>query len=99
MKKCSIMLFLFAVISCAFLYGADSADTDFQTLGQIDSIIKRTEYDTALFELNKYLKSHPEQFDRVQQRIKKSYAHVIFIPALQTSFLMFFITTLTTAKN
>ena len=71
MKKCSIMLFLFAVISCAFLYGADSADTDFQTLGQIDSIIKRTEYDTALFELNKYLKSHPEQFDRVQQRIKK----------------------------
>ena len=54
MKKCSIMLFLFAVISCAFLYGADSADTDFQTLGQIDSIIKRTEYDTALFELNKY---------------------------------------------
>ena len=65
------MLFLFAVISCVFLYGADSADTDFQTLGQIDSIIKRTEYDTALFELNKYLKSHPEQFDRVQQRIKK----------------------------
>ena len=53
MKKCSILLFLFAVISCVFLYGADSADTDFQTLGKIDSIIKRTEYDTALFELNK----------------------------------------------
>ena len=41
------------------------------TLKQIDVLIKNTEYDTALLELNKYFDANPEQFDSVQQRISK----------------------------
>ena len=74
-KYLSVFLF-FSLFSALWNLGAtervrDESKQEILTLKQIDVLIKNTEYDTALLELNKYFDANPEQFDSVQQRISK----------------------------
>lgn len=44
---------------------------DVMTLSQIDKLIKDTNYDKAMEELNKYIAQYPENFDNAQTRINR----------------------------
>ena len=47
------------------------AETESISLFEIDRLIRRTQYDEALAQLNIYMKNHPENFDAVQTRIRR----------------------------
>lgn len=66
-------LIILFVASCAVLVAETAAFGISQPLllRQIDELIKSTEYDKALLELNDYLEAHPESFDAVQKRISR----------------------------
>lgn len=59
-----------------------SVGDDVMTLSQIDKLIKDTNYDKALEELNKYIDRYPENFDNAQTRVarimnaRNRYAHL-----------------------
>lgn len=71
-----IFIFSFFTIHLENICSEESLSVDDKyeevlTLKQIDVLIKNTEYDKALLELNKFFEKNPEQFDYVQARISK----------------------------
>ena len=66
---------LFAVILFflipASLNAQKSQEKDDLSLFEIDRLIRRTEYDEALRQLNIYIEKNPEKFDSAQTRIKR----------------------------
>ncbi len=54
---------------CAF--AQQSQEKDDLSLFEIDRLIRRTEYDEALKQLNIYIEKNPEKFDSAQSRIKR----------------------------
>ena len=54
---------------CAF--AQKSQEKDDLSLFEIDRLIRRTEYDEALRQLNIYIEKNPEKFDNAQTRIKR----------------------------
>lgn len=69
MKKRVFVTFVISVILTAFcLYGQEKDDL---SLFEIDRLIRKTEYDEALNQLNTYIKNKPENFDNAQIRIKR----------------------------
>ena len=63
----AIMIFL--ATPCAF--AQKSQEKDDLSLFEIDRLIRRTEYDEALKQLNIYIEKNPEKFDSAQSRIKR----------------------------
>ncbi len=63
----AIMIFL--ATPCAFAQKAQEKDD--LSLFEIDRLIRRTEYDEALKQLNIYIEKNPEKFDAAQTRIKR----------------------------
>lgn len=63
----AIMIFL--ATPCAF--SQKSQEKDDLSLFEIDRLIRRTEYDEALKQLNIYIEKNPEKFDAAQTRIKR----------------------------
>ncbi len=63
----AIMILL--VSPCAF--AQKSQEKDDLSLFEIDRLIRRTEYDEALKQLNIYIEKNPEKFDSAQSRIKR----------------------------
>ena len=63
----AIMIFL--ATPCAF--AQKSQEKDDLSLFEIDRLIRRTEYDEALKQLNIYIEKNPEKFDAAQTRIKR----------------------------
>lgn len=63
----AIMIFL--ALPCAF--AQKSQEKDDLSLFEIDRLIRRTEYDEALKQLNIYIEKNPEKFDAAQTRIKR----------------------------
>ncbi len=61
---------LFCLIP-AYLHAQKSQDTDDLSLFEIDRLIRLTEYDEALKQLNIYIEKNPEKFDNAQTRIKR----------------------------
>lgn len=73
MRRLLNAVIMLCIVSCAALVAESAASgvPPLMTLRQIDELIKNTEYDTALLELNAYLEAHPESFDSVQKRISR----------------------------
>ena len=71
-----LLVSVFLVIFCCFenpckaerLYAQEKNDI---SLFEIDRLIRLTEYDEALRQLNIYIEKNPEKFDNAQTRIKK----------------------------
>ena len=57
---------IFLAAPCAF-----AQEKDDLSLFEIDRLIRRTEYDEALRQLNIYIEKNPEKFDNAQTRIKR----------------------------
>ena len=53
-------------VPCAY-----AQEKDDLSLFEIDRLIRRTEYDEALRQLNIYIEKNPENFDNAQSRIKR----------------------------
>ena len=64
-----ILLLFFLVPS--FLAAQKAGEKDDLSLFEIDRLIRRTEYDEALRQLNIYIEKNPEKFDNAQTRIKR----------------------------
>ncbi len=62
---CFAVLF-FLSATCVF-----AQEKDDMSLFEIDRLIRRTEYDEALKQLNIYIEKNPEKFDNAQTRIKR----------------------------
>ncbi len=52
-------------------FAQKSQEKDDMSLFEIDRLIRRTEYDEALRQLNIYIEKNPEKFDNAQTRIKR----------------------------
>ena len=65
---CSALLIFLTPV---FLSAQKSQEKDDLSLFEIDRLIRRTEYDEALRQLNIYIEKNPEKFDNAQTRIKK----------------------------
>ena len=63
----AIMIFL----TCPCVFAQKSQEKDDLSLFEIDRLIRRTEYDEALRQLNIYIEKNPEKFDNAQSRIKR----------------------------
>ena len=72
---------LFCLIP-ACLHAQKSQDSDDLSLFEIDRLIRLTEYDEALKQLNIYIEKNPEKFDNAQTRIKRS---ILFRMTLETT--------------
>lgn len=69
MKVKRFLCFIFLVslsFTCVFAQGKDDMN-----LFEIDRLIRKTEYDEALRQLNKYIELHPDNFDNAQTRIRR----------------------------
>jgi len=68
----TVLLILFSVslLNAKSKNGSTQEETD-MSLYEIDRLIRKTEYDEALRQLNIYLENYPERFDNAQSRIKK----------------------------
>ncbi|MBP5519297.1 MAG: hypothetical protein J6X84_01780 [Treponema sp.] len=64
-------IFLCAVLFLVFAPVLSAQETKDLSLSEIDLLIKRTEYDEALKQLNVFIEKNPEKFDSAQIRIKK----------------------------
>ncbi len=53
------------------IFAQKSQEKDDLSLFEIDRLIRRTEYDEALRQLNIYIEKNPEKFDNAQTRIKR----------------------------
>ena len=60
---------IFLMQPCVF--AQKSQEKDDLSLFEIDRLIRRTEYDEALRQLNIYIEKNPEKFDNAQTRIKR----------------------------
>ncbi len=72
MKGKILLCLTFVIIlaaPCAF--AQKSQEKDDLSLFEIDRLIRRTEYDEALRQLNIYIEKNPEKFDNAQTRIKR----------------------------
>ena len=69
-KNFFISVFLFFSL-CIFSQELISADEKILSLNEIDVLIKDTNYDKALVELNKFIIAYPNSFDSAQMRIRK----------------------------
>lgn len=72
MKGKSILcltLLLFLIAPC--LYAQKSQEKDDLSLFEIDRLIRKTEYDEALRQINIYIEKNPEKFDSAQSRVKR----------------------------
>lgn len=71
--KHKISYFLFFSLFFNLLFSQNSVEFSYEKLSlkYIDNLINETEYDTALNFLNEYLKENPDDFDKVERRIKK----------------------------
>ena len=56
-------------------FAQKSQEKDDMSLFEIDRLIRRTEYDEALRQLNIYIEKNPEKFDNAQTRIKTKLLH------------------------
>ncbi len=69
MKGKALLCFaVFFLLSSPCLHAQEKDDL---SLFEIDRLIRRTEYDEALKQLNIYIEKNPEKFDSAQSRIKK----------------------------
>ena len=64
-------LSVFLMIFCAGGICLNAQEKDDMSLFEIDRLIRRTEYDEALRQLNIYIEKNPEKFDNAQTRIKR----------------------------
>ena len=72
MKGKSVLCILFILFLIpSFLAAQKSQEKDDLSLFEIDRLIRRTEYDEALRQLNIYIEKNPEKFDNAQTRIKR----------------------------
>ena len=76
MMKRKIVLCLTVLMTLTFCmqkpYAKEKAkDSEDMSLFEIDRLIRKTEYDEALRQLNIYIEHNPENFDNAQIRIKK----------------------------
>lgn len=62
---CLIILFSLS-LTCVY-----AQDRDDMSLFEIDRLIRKTEYDEALKQLNNYIELHPENFDNAQTRVRR----------------------------
>lgn len=62
-------ILIFLTIPC--LFAQKSQEKDDLSLFEIDRLIRLTEYDEALRQLNIYIEKNPEKFDSAQSRIKR----------------------------
>lgn len=62
-------ILIFLEVPCVF--AQKSQEKDDLSLFEIDRLIRRTEYDEALKQLNIYIEKNPEKFDSAQSRIKR----------------------------
>ncbi len=77
-KKSLFLLALLFSLSLAGVFAADKAleyieaedDGEVMSLGQIEDLIKATDYNRALYELHKYIEKYPDRFDNAQKLIK-----------------------------
>ena len=72
--KRKVLFFLFLIFSLAFtpLFAQNNSEAEEAiSLFEIDRLIRRTEYDEALRQLNIYIKVNPDKFDAAQSRIKR----------------------------
>ncbi len=72
--KRKVLFFLILTFSLAFTPLFAQNDTEAEeaiSLFEIDRLIRRTEYDEALRQLNIYMKVNPDKFDAAQSRIKR----------------------------
>ncbi len=65
---CFTMLF-FLIPAC--FYAQKSQEKDDLSLFEIDRLIRKTEYDEALRQINIYIEKNPEKFDSAQSRVKR----------------------------
>lgn len=69
MKKRLFLFFAISIIlTTVCLYGQEKDD---MSLFEIDRLIRKTEYDEALNQLNIYIQNKPDNFDNAQIRIKR----------------------------
>ena len=69
MKRKTVLLSVILIFLT--LPGAFAQKKDDLSLFEIDRLIRRTEYDEALRQLNIYIEKNPEKFDNAQTRIKR----------------------------
>ena len=60
---------IFLTLPC--VYAQKNQDKEDLSLFEIDRLIRKTEYDEALRQLNIYIEKNPEKFDNAQTRIKR----------------------------
>lgn len=68
MKNRAILFLTFVLFSSFCMYTQEKNDL---SLFEIDRLIRKTEYDEALKQLNIYIQNRPENFDNAQTRIKR----------------------------
>ena len=66
-KRFFCFILLIVSFNCVFF----AKDKDSMSLFEIDKLIRKTEYNEALKQLNIYMENNPDQFDNVQTRISK----------------------------
>ena len=77
MKRKTVLIravLVFLVFFCGGICGGPglyAQEKEDLTLFEIDRLIRRTEYDEALRQLNIYIEKNPEKFDNAQTRIKR----------------------------
>ena len=67
--KVLFCLTLLLVSFCSFAYSQEEEEP--MSLFEIDKLIRKTEYEEALKQLNFYIEKNPDQFDNAQTRIAK----------------------------
>ncbi len=69
--KILLCLTLVILLAAPCAFAQKSQEKDDLSLFEIDRLIRRTEYDEALRQLNIYIEKNPEKFDNAQTRIKR----------------------------
>ncbi len=71
LKKKFAVILIFSLFSFCFFAQENVAEKKVMTLSEIDALIARNEYSSALEELSFYIQKYPQQFDKAQKRISK----------------------------
>ena len=70
-RKIILISAIMILLSSPCAFAQKSQEKDDLSLFEIDRLIRRTEYDEALRQLNIYIEKNPEKFDSAQSRIKR----------------------------